>query len=72
MVKEVQNNPTTFWSCVNKNYDTSNHIPDLISEDGQTVSDNLGKADLLIRFFPSVFPDVDLNDIPEIDKQTLY
>ena len=64
IVKEVKNTPKTFWSYVNKNSNTSNNIPDLISEDGQTFSDDLGKADVLNRFFSSVFTDEDLNNIP--------
>ena len=70
IVKEEKNNPKTFWSYVNKNSNTSNNIPDLISEDGQTFCDDLGKADVLNRFFSSVFTDEDLNNIPEINKQT--
>ena len=70
IVKEVKNDPKSFWSYVNKNSNTFNHIPDLISDDGQTISDDLGKADILNNFFSSVFTNEDLENIPGIEKQT--
>ena len=70
VVSELKSNPKNFWNYVSRRTTIKSGIGDLISPDGDTISEDQGKAELLNSFFTSVFTRENLSDIPEIPMQT--
>ena len=66
LADEIKTKEKCFWNYIKSQSKSKVGIPDLIFENGDTVSDDQGKADLFNTFFSSVFSVEDLTSIPDI------
>ena len=55
LAAEIKHNSKAFWRYANSRLKTRCRVEDPLDESGELVSDNQAKAELLIRFFTSVF-----------------
>lgn len=62
---DIKTKPKKFWSYVKSRTKTRCKIPALKKEDGSMVSTAAEKAELLNKFFGSIFTDENLDNIPE-------
>ena len=69
IAKESMTNPKGFWKYVKSKLGKSQGMGDLRDENGEQISDNIGKADLLNNFFSSTFTTEDLNSIPSGEQK---
>lgn len=69
LVNNIKTDSKSFWSYIPFKSMTKSGIADLVAHDGTLLTSDIQKADLLNRFFVSVFTDEDLNSIPDfMDK----
>lgn len=62
-------NPKAFWSYVKGETKSKTGIGDLVDKDGNQVTENEGKANVLNDFFASVFTREDYSNIPPFDDK---
>ena len=65
IAKSAKKNPKRFYAYAKSKLNTNHAIPDLVNENNEKISDDADKADLLNKFFCSVFTNENLNHIPE-------
>ena len=70
IVDGIKKNPKSFWSYVAYKTSIRSGIGDLQNAEGEIVTSDQDKTELLNAFFTSVFTVEDLTNIPEIPQQT--
>ena len=66
----VKDKPKVFWSYIKSKSKTRDKICDLMQEDGELTSNNKEKAEVLNKFFSSVFTRENTDNVPEMpDRQ---
>ena len=60
----VKDKPKVFWSYIKSKSKTRDKVCDLIQEDGSLTANNKEKADVLNKFFSSVFTREDTSNVP--------
>ena len=65
LADEIKVNPKSFWSYVRSKTKVKKGISDLDKEDGTRTQNDEEKADVLNKFFASVFTREDLENIPD-------
>jgi hypothetical protein len=65
-------NPKRFWSYIKSNRQEQISIPELKSEDGDVITDNKEKANLINRHFESVFVEESNSPLPYFPKKCGY
>ena len=65
---EIKGNPKAFWSYVKNKAATKSGIGDLVDNDNNVVTNEDDKANVLNKYFGSVFTEEDLSSIPEPDN----
>ena len=71
ITKEAKSNPKAFYKYVQSKTKSRTGIGDLVTEDGTTTSDDLGKAEALNAFFASVFTEEDPGPIPDFQPRSV-
>ena len=66
--EDLQSNPKKFWKYVKSKLRTDNVGVHPLKNDNETVSDNIGKANILNSFFKSVFTQEDMSTVPNIGQ----
>ena len=69
LADELKSNPKAFWRYVNTRMKTKVGIDALECENGSILSSPQDKAEILNRFFTSVFVDEDLITVPSLMKR---
>ncbi len=69
IAREAKTNPKAFYKYAQSKMKTRARITNLTDEDGNLVTDDKEKADLMNRFFTSVFTDEDLTSMPNFDER---
>ena len=69
VAKEVKSNPKRFWQHINSVTKFRQSIPSLKAPDGQIVENDKAKAELLGKFFTSVFVKEDQTNIPSPEAE---
>jgi len=64
VVKQIKHDPKQFWRYSNSRMKSKAGVGDLQDEDGRLASDDGERAQILNRFFSSVFTSENLNNIP--------
>ena len=67
IAREAKRNPKRFWTFVNSKVKARTGISDLVLEDGEVVSSDNRKAEILNTYFSSVFVE-EKTPPPEIDE----
>ena len=67
--KKAKTEPKHFWRYVKSKTKVKGGVSNLKNSDGQYISSNQHKAELLNDFFTSVFTKENLNNIPEINEK---
>eukprot|EP00745_Piridium_sociabile_P029683 TRINITY_DN4896_c5_g2_i1.p1 TRINITY_DN4896_c5_g2~~TRINITY_DN4896_c5_g2_i1.p1 ORF type:complete len:403 (-),score=94.76 TRINITY_DN4896_c5_g2_i1:230-1438(-) len=62
---QAKQNPKSFWSFVKEKTNTRTEVADLRNENGETAQSDRDKAQVLNRFFQSVFTKEQEGDLPE-------
>ena len=68
IAKESKTNPKSFWKYVNTKLSRSTGVPNLLKPDGNLTTSDNEKANVLNSFFPSVFTNEDLTNVPTVDN----
>lgn len=71
LVNNIKTDSKSFWSYIRSNFKTKSGIADLEAHDGSMLTSDIQKADLLNRFFVSVFTDEDLNSVPDFPDKNI-
>ena len=71
IASEVKRNPKAFYSYASTKLKTKDTIADLEDEEGNIVTSNTGKAEVLNNFFCSVFTKENTDTIPNLREQKL-
>ena len=66
---KVTTNPKEFWKYANRKLKSRSGVSDLVDTQGNTITEDREKAELLNNLFSSVFVSEDLNSIPDITRQ---
>lgn len=66
IARNIKENPKAFWRYTNSKLKNRPKLGDLQTADGKLTSDNQEKAEILNRFFSSVFTKEDLTQIPTL------
>ena len=69
IAKKAKTNPKIFYSFVNSKMKVKESIGDLVNKDGNKVSSNDEKAEILNNFFCSVFTKEKTDSIPECENK---
>jgi len=70
IASEAKSNPKAFYKYANSKMKTRVRITNLTDDDGNVVTDDKEKADLMNKFFSSVFTKEDLTNMPVFDERT--
>ena len=69
----VKDKPKVFWSYIKSKSKTRDKVCDLMQDDGSLTVNNSEKADVLNKFFTSVFVHENTNNVPVLqDRQFDY
>ena len=71
IARESKTNPKGFYKYVNKNLKTKPTIADL-EDNGEIITDDSKKADILNQYFSSVFTREDSSTIPSLDPLQVH
>ena len=69
VASKVKTDPKAFFQYVNERTKPKESISNLTREDGSLTSNDSEKADVLLKFFTSVFTNEDTQNIPSFDSQ---
>lgn len=69
IAENAKSSPKAFWSYVREQTKTRSGMGDLKTEQGDCVTDDKEKADLMNNFFASVFTDEDKSNIPDFEQR---
>ena len=69
IAKQAKTNPKVFYSFANSKMKVKENIGDLIDTDGNKISSNSGKAEILNKFFCSVFTQEKTDNIPKPENR---
>ena len=69
IASEAKTNPKAFYKYAQSKMRTRVRITNLTDDDGNLVTDDTEKADLMNRFFSSVFMDEDLTNMPMFEER---
>ena len=69
LARNMKTNPNAFWRYCNTKLKTNPRIGDLVNPEGQPTHVDLEKADILNKYFPSVFTREDLTSMPTLDNK---
>ena len=67
---ESKTNPKLFWKYVSNKTKTKGKIVDLLDDNGEIITDDFTKSEILNNHFASVFTNEDLSSIPEFNNRT--
>ena len=67
IAKNVNSDPKAFWRYTNSKLKSRPKLGDLVDEDGKLTSGDSKKAELLNKFFTSIFTQEDTSKIPKLD-----
>ncbi|KAI8501334.1 hypothetical protein Bbelb_206050 [Branchiostoma belcheri] len=67
LVRDLKQNPKSFWRYVNSRLKTKTTIGDIKKADGTMTSSNKEKADTLNQYFCSVFTEEDTDNMPRME-----
>lgn len=67
IASEVKDNPKKFWNYIKKKTKSKGKIVDLLDKEGNLVSDDAKKAEVLNDHFASVFTKENTDNIPTLD-----
>lgn len=71
IVTKVKDDPKVFWRYVQSKTKVKENIQCIIDENGELYTDNENKAELLNKFFHSVFThEQDVNNLPPFNQRT--
>ena len=68
IANECKNNPRKFWKYVNDKCKSNVGISSLKDKDGNLITNDRERAEILNEFFTSVFLKEDLTNLPKIDE----
>ena len=69
IASEIKDNPKQFWKYVNRKTKSKGKISSLINSEGDLVTDDAGKAEILNKQFVSVFTVEDMSNMPTLDLE---
>mgnify|MGYP000403395009 CR=1 FL=1 len=69
LAREIKINPKAFWRYTNSKLKTRTKIGNLLNEDGSITTTSKEKADVLNKFFSSVFTEEATQNIPTLAPQ---
>ena len=69
LAKEAKANPKAFWNYYRARTKSPENVPDLTDADGNKVSDDSARANILNNFFCSVFTKEDMTNIPPVQPR---
>ena len=69
LARNMKTNPRAFWRYCNTKLKTKPRIGDLVDSEGQPTHEDLEKADILNKYFASVFMREDLASMPTLDNK---
>ena len=69
LARNMKTNPKAFWRYCNTKLKTKPRIGDLVNSEGQPTHVDLEKADILNKYFASVFTREDLASMPTLDNK---
>ena len=69
IVMQIKQNPKCFWKMVRDKTKVKEVISDFMSNKGEIIKDDKGKADILNSFFASVFTKEDKQNIPALQDR---
>ena len=69
LARNMKSNPNAFWRYCNTKLKTKPRIGDLINSEGQPTHEDLEKADILNKYFASVFTREDLASMPTLENK---
>ena len=72
IASEIKHNPKQFWKYVSSKTKSKGKIVDLHNPDGNLVTDDRGKAEILNNHFASVFTKEDKSYMPTLDIKTKH
>ena len=70
IAKESKYNPKKFWKYVKERTKASTGISPLKDENGKLVASDIEKAEVLNKFFASVFTAEDTNNLPDLQENS--
>ena len=70
IASEMKKDSKSFWKYIRSKTKVNTGLGDLTNDEGVTITVNREKANLLNKFFASVFNKEDLNHIPKADKMS--
>ena len=68
LAEDIKTNPKAFWMYTNSRLKTKSGIEDLLKDDGTLTGSDEEKANVLNRFFDSVFTDEDYSCVPSLPE----
>ncbi|XP_072037662.1 uncharacterized protein [Amphiura filiformis] len=71
LAADIKKNPKSFWKYVRSKTKTKTGIHDLEKEDGSFAHTDEDKAEILNKFFASVFTDEDTTDVPDPEVKVI-
>ena len=69
IAKNIKANPKCFWNMVREKTKVKQGISDLVTDKGDTITDDTEKASLLNAFFATVFTKEDTINIPSLPER---
>ena len=70
IASQIKQNPKQFWKYVGSKTKSKDKINDLLDKDGNLVTEDLEKAEILNNHFASVFTVEDTSSIPTLDTNS--
>ena len=68
----IRRNPKCFWNMVRDKTQVRQGVSDLNKTEGDTVTDDIEKANLLNSFFASAFTQENISNIPRMPARKVY
>lgn len=70
LAREVKTNPKAFWRYTKTKLTVKSGVGDLKDDEGEVQAEDSAKADILNKFFCSVFTKENINNIPDLEDRS--